>query len=282
VVIPDNIEFSDRQVLYRRGILQLPIPREIELSAQTLPGEPDSQTVSVRVKWRSNGAIGVQLFQDGVLIPTSFRPADEYTGEIASTSLFKLVVDYGDGDVLSKEAKAVFWNNVYGNSGTNHDPLAATQLGVYAVKINPVELPVGSLNSIFNEWRDLVHDQKIQAVESLELTVSEIVDYRKLTTALPLLMRFAIEIDQLVTIQSANNRFMRLEYQGDIKGFQTLSNSVKIFLDDPEMRAEVSLKMRLNFATPVLPEGTEMQSIEQTLGRNPIERGHLAVTVVYD
>ena len=280
VVIPDNIEFSDRQVLYRRGILQLPVPREIELSAQTLPGEPDSQKVPVRVKWRAIGAIGVQLFQDGILVPNSFRPADEYTGEITSTSLFKLVVDYGDGEVLSQEAKAVQWTS-YRSDGEIGDPLVATQLGVYAVKINPVELPVGSLNSIFNEWRDRVHDRKIAAVESLELTVSEIVDYRKLTTALPLLMRFPIEIDQLVTVQTGK-RFLRLEYQGEIKGFQALASSVNTFLTDPEMRAEVSLKMRLNFATQVLPEGTEMQSIEQTLGRNPIERRHLAVTVVYD
>ena len=279
VVIPDNIEFSDRQVLYRRGILQPPAPREIELSAQTLPGEKDSQRVPVRVKWRSNGAIGIQLWQDGVLIPNQFRPADEYTGEITRTSLFKLVVDYGDGEVLSKEAKAVLWTS---SSDMTSDPLVGTQIGVYAVRNNPVELPVGSLNSIFNEWRDRVHDQKIQAVESLELSVSEIVDYRRLTTALPLLMRLPIEIDQLVTIQSSNNRFMRLEYQGDIKGFQTLSNSVNTFFADPDMRAEVSLKVRVNFATPVLPAGTEMQSIEQTLGRNPIERGHLAVTVVYE
>lgn len=279
VVMPDQIEFSDRQVLYRRGILQPPAPREIELSAQTLPGEPDSQRVPVRVKWRTNGAIGIQLWQDSVLIPNQFRPADEYTGEITRTSLFKLVVDYGDGEVLSKEAKAVLWTP---SSDTMSDPLVGTQIGVYAVKNNPVELPVGSLNSIFNEWRDRVHDQKIQSVKSLELTVSEIVDYRKLTTALPLLMRLPIEIDQLVTIQSSNNRFMRLEYQGDIKGFQTLSNSVNTFLTDPDMRAEVSLKVRVNFATPVLPAGTEMQSIEQTLGRNPIERGHLAVTVVYE
>ena len=190
------------------------------------------------------------------------------------------MVDYGDGEVLSQEAKAVQWTS-YRSDGEIGNPLVATQLGVYAVKINPVELPVGSLNSIFNEWRDRVHDRKIAAVESLELTVSEIVDYRKLTTALPLLMRFPIEIDQLVTVQTGK-RFLRLEYQGEIKGFQTLASSVNTFLTDPEMRAEVSLKMRLNFATPVLPEGTEMQSIEQTLGRNPIERGHLAVTVVYD
>ena len=34
--LPETIEFSDRMILYRRGILQPPEPRVIELNAQVM------------------------------------------------------------------------------------------------------------------------------------------------------------------------------------------------------------------------------------------------------
>ncbi|WP_407899129.1 hypothetical protein [Scytonema sp. NUACC26] len=94
--LPDTIEFSDRMVLYRRGILELPKPREIELNAQIMPSTDSSKPV--RVRWKASGALAIQLYQDGNSIAGEFRPSDEYETTITKTTTFKILVDYGNGD----------------------------------------------------------------------------------------------------------------------------------------------------------------------------------------
>lgn len=69
---PDTLEFSDRMVLYRRGILQPPEPKIIELNAQLMPSTEALKPV--RLRWKAKGAVTVQLYQDGGLIPGSFAP----------------------------------------------------------------------------------------------------------------------------------------------------------------------------------------------------------------
>lgn len=80
LTLPETIEFSERMVLYRRGILQPPEPREIELSAQVMPSSGLDKTV--RVRWRAKGALAIALYQDGAVVGGEFRPSDEYEATI--------------------------------------------------------------------------------------------------------------------------------------------------------------------------------------------------------
>ncbi|GAP99684.1 ATP-binding protein [Leptolyngbya sp. NIES-2104] len=276
LVPPDIIEFSDRMVLYRRGILVPPKPREIEINAQVMPSTQPSKPV--RVRWKATGALSVRLFQEGVLIGGNFLPSDEYEGNITQTTVFRIVADYGEGDTAAAESKARVqsYSTLPGGSPSARDDGAADLFGI---KLELFDL-VGSLNSVFNDLRDRVHDDKISAIERLELSVCEVMDYRKFTTALPLLMRYPIRVDQFVTIQGGD-QFVRLEYQGNIKGFQSYASPTNTLLSTPEVRADVSLKITIEFTTPVQPEGVEMKAIEQALGRNPVNRLNLTVKVIY-
>ncbi|MDE5107306.1 MAG: hypothetical protein O4808_09675, partial [Trichodesmium sp. St17_bin3_1_1] len=81
----------------------------------------------------------------------------------------------------------------------------------------------------------------ITSNESLELTVDQVVDYRKIGTALPLLSRFNISIDQIATITiqvPPEEQFVPLEYQGKVQGFQNLKDiagTLPIFVE-PEQK----------------------------------------------
>ncbi|BAU16040.1 hypothetical protein LEP3755_66070 (plasmid) [Leptolyngbya sp. NIES-3755] len=274
LILPDIIEFSDRMVLYRRGILEPPKPREIEISAQVMPST--QSTKPVRVRWKAAGALSVKLFQDGNLIAGNFLPSDEYEGEIAQTATFRVVADYGEGETTAAESKARV--QTYSTLSTGSTSVHDTPT-LFDVKPEVIDLS-GSLNSVFNELRDRIHDDKIKSIERLELSVSEVMDYRKLTTTLPLLMRYPMRIDQFVTIQTGD-QFVRLEYQGNVKGFQSFANPTNTLLAVPDVRADVSLKITFEFAAAIEPQGVEMKAIEQALLRNPVDRLSLTTKVLY-
>ncbi|MGV0028412.1 ATP-binding protein [Phormidesmis priestleyi] len=274
LIPPDNIEFSDRMVLHRRGILEPPKPREIEINAQVMPSTQPNKPV--RVRWKASGALSVKLFQAEVLVGGNFLPSDEYEGEVTETTVFRIVADYGEGDTAAAESRARVqaYPIMGGGSASVHDSGS-----LLAVKPEVIEF-TSSLNSVFNELRDLIHDDRVSAIERLELSVSQVMDYRKLTTAFALLMRYPMRIDQLVTIQTGD-QFVRLEYQGNVKGFQSFASPTNTLLGAADVRADVSLKITFEFAAPIEPQGLEMKAIEQALGRNPVDRLHLTAKVVY-
>jgi len=270
--VPETIEFSERMELYRRGILKPPEPREIELSAQIMPGSGSEKTVQVR--WRARGALTVALYQDGGRIPGEFRPSDEYSATITRTAQFRVVADYGSGETAERETQAVLYS-----SGIAPAPNGAEQGSLFLVKPESIELD-GTPNGVFNDLGDRIHDLKIQGIQSLELAVGQAMDYRKMGTTLPLLARFPMEIEQLVTIQTGE-QFVRLEYQGPMRGFQSFLTPVNGLLNTPEVQASVSLKLIFRFEQPVAAEGSEMKAIAQALNRNPVERLNLRVAVTY-
>jgi hypothetical protein len=79
--------------------------------------------------------------------------------------------------------------------------------------------------TIFKVLIDLCGDRKVQEIESLEISVDKLLDYRKLGTAIPLLSRFSLRIDQTATIQTGDDQFVRLEYQRQVRGFQSFFNN---------------------------------------------------------
>lgn len=274
--LPDVIEYSDRMVLYRRGILEPPKPREIELNAQLMPST--EATKPVRVRWRAQGALTVSLYQDGILIRQDFRPSDEYEGTIAQTTVFRVVADYGNGETAQAETTAKVL--VYGTGGTgSNSPIVSEGTTLFDLKPEQFDLE-GSPNSVFSGLSDRVHDHKVKGITALELSVSQVMDYRKLTTALPLLTKFSIQIDQTVTMQTGD-QFVRLEYQGPMRGFQSFLAPTNALLGSSEVQANVMLKLVIKFPIPVEPEGPEIRSIAQTLGRNPVDRIGLTAQVTY-
>jgi len=138
----------------------------------------------------------------------------------------------------------------------------------------------GTPNSAFSGLYDRVLDHKVKGITSLELSISQVMDYRKITTALPLLTKFPIQIDQTVTIQTGE-QFVRLEYQGAMRGFQSFLTPTKALLDSSDVQANVMLKLVVEFASPVEPQGQEMGAIAQALSRNPVDRLNLTARVVY-
>jgi hypothetical protein len=273
LVLPDMIEFSDRMELYRRGILKPPEPREIELSAQVMPGSGADKTVQVR--WRARGALTVALYQDGDLVSAEFRPSDEYSGTIQKVAKFRVVADYGKDETAVAETQAVF----YSSGGSMPTPSSAEQGTIFAAKPEQFDLE-GSPNTVFNDLGDRVQDLKIQQISALEISVGQVIDYRKLGTALPLLARFPLEIEQIVTIQTGE-QFVRLEYQGPMRGFQSFFTPTNALLNTSEVQATVSMMLRFQFESPVAPSGPEISAIAQALGRNPVERLNLSVKVRY-
>jgi len=105
-------------------------------------------------------------------------------------------------------------------------------------------------------------------------------DYRKLGTGIGLLSRFNPQIDQTVTIQSGG-QFLRLEYQGEYKGFQGFFSTLNNLLNQPDLKADVNLKIILEFEQGIVPNGNEFNTIEQSLSRNPVERLDLGINVEY-
>ena len=276
---PESIEFSDRVELYRKGILEPPKPREVELSAQLMPSTNTAKPV--RVRWKASGALTVSLYQDGIQQTGEFRPSDEYETVIDKTTVFRLVADYGDSETATAEQRVVLTaaGGTYNVGGGGSISTAHEQLGIYEVKPEIFELQ-GTPNGVFNELSDRLHDNKVQGITALELSVEQVMDYRKLGTALPYFSRFPLQVEQRVTIQTGE-QFVRLEYQGVARGFQNALTFVNGLLNIPGTQADVSLAFKFEFSTPVSPGGTEINEIQKQLNRNPVERLNLTARVTY-
>ncbi len=274
--LPETIEFSDRMALYRRGILEPPKPREVELSAHV--NSSSEPTKPVRVRWRAQGALAVSLYQDGNPVRQDFRPSDEYESEITETTVFRVVADYGNGETVQGETTAkVLVYNPGGTSG-NH-PTVGEVSTIFDAKPGQFDLE-GTPNSVFSGLSDRIHDHRVKGIVSLELSVGQVMDYRKLTTALPLLVKFPIQIDQTVTIQTGD-QFVRLVYQGPSRGFQSFLTPTNALLGSPDVRADVMLKLVVEFPSSVEPQGQEIAAIAQALSRNPVDRVNLTARVAY-
>lgn len=274
---PEPIEFSERMVLYRRGILQPPKPKEVELSAQVMSST--EATKPVRVRWKARGALTVSLYQDERVIREDFRPSDEYEGSISQTTGFKIVADYGNGEVEQRQTQVMLTGGFsYGTGGSRRSSTVSEPKGIFQVKPEQIDLE-GTPNSVFTALSDRCSDDKVQGIQWLELSVDQVMDYRKLGTALPLLSRFPLQIDQRVMIQTGD--FTRLEYQGSVRGFQSFFSTINTLLNAPSVQADVNLKLTFEFDNAVSPGGSEINIIKQALLRNPVERLYLSARVRY-
>ncbi|MHC5855124.1 ATP-binding protein [Nostoc sp.] len=281
ITLPDSIEFSERMELYRRGILEPPKPREIELNAQVLSSTESVKPV--RIRWKASGALTIKLYQDGNLVTGEFRPSDEHETVIAKTTTFKIVADYGNGEVEERETPASILT--YG-TGTPRTPNGSEKIGddwndLSLFKAKPEEFDLeGTLDRVFNELSDRIQDNQVQGIQSLEISVGQVMDYRKLMTAFPMLIKLPLQIDQTATI-TVNEQFIRLEYQGPVKGFQSFQGAVNTLLSSLDVKADVSLKLVFEFSSPVQPNGAEISTIKGALNRNPVERLNLMAKVTY-
>lgn len=272
IALPETIEFSDRMILYRRGILQPPQPRSIELSAQLMPSSEEKKPV--RLRWRASGAIAIALYQDDIEIPGEFQPSDAYETAIDRTTSFKLVADYGNGETATQSTSVA----IASTGGRVQD--GGADFVMLPLRPEVIETE-GTPNSVFTDLSDRCTDYKVQGIQSLEVAVGHAIDYRRLTTAFPLLMaRFPLQIDQTATIQ-VEGQFVRLVYQGSAKGFQSYLTPTNALLSNPDAKADVLLKLSIEFAAPVQPDGQEVKTIAQALGRNPVDRMHLTARVTY-
>ena len=274
--LPDMIEFSDRMELYRRGILKPPEPRVIELSAQVMPSNESAKPVNLR--WRSQGALSVKLYQDGVPIAGEFLPSDSRQVQISQTTIFKIVADYGNGETAEQETRAaiVSYETPTGTgSATNgHDAPS-----IFEVKPETIDLS-GTVNAAFTGFSDRCSDYKVKAIQSIEITVDQVMDYRKITTSFPLLGKLTFEIDQKATIQM-DKQFVRFDYQGGLRGFQSFSSPINTLLSTEGVRANVSLKLTFIFDPAIAPDGNELVILQQALMRNPVDRLSLTARVSY-
>lgn len=275
--LPDVIEFSDRLEMYRRGILKPPEPRVIQLSALVLSGTDTEKRV--RVGWMAKGALTVTLYQDGVVIPETFSYRYEYDCEISQSVVFKIIADYGNGEIEEKETRVSWTKSVKDGPGgyiSTPDPITVLEIKP------PILTFEGTVNKTFTQFKDYCIEKKVQGIESLEVTVGSLMDYRKLGTSLSLLNRpqYTLAIDQLLTL-NAQGQFVRLEYQGDTRGFSTLFGSLSSLLNSPDAQAQINFKLIFTFKEIVKPDGSELNGIVQSLQRNPVERLNLSVKVVY-
>jgi hypothetical protein len=277
--LPETIEFSDRFSLYRRGILEPPAPKEVELSAQLMPSAEAAKPV--RVRWKAKGALTVSLYQNDSLVPGNFRPSDEYEATIVNNSIFRVVADYGNGETAEKATNV----NLNTQLSSVRDPsnsacvVETLQPSLWDAKPPILELD-GTINAVFAGLGDRISDYKVQGIEVLELSVNQVMDYRKLGTAIALLQRWSPQIDQTVTIQTGD-QFVRLEYQGQIRGFQSFFSTINSLLNSPDAQADVSLKITLEFKPALPANASDISSIKQTLERNPVERLNLMARVIY-
>ncbi|MDD1434119.1 DUF499 domain-containing protein [Dolichospermum sp. ST_sed6] len=280
IVPPDSIEFSEKIELYRRGILQPPKPREIELNAQVMPST--DKLKPVRLRWKASGALTIKLYQENTEVNDRvFRPSDEYETSITQTTIFKLVVDYGNEEIVEKETKAsiiTYGTGTYGTGGTS-SPSVAEPGSLFAVKPETFNAE-GTHNSVFTQLADFIKDNKAEGIELLEISVAEVMDYRKLLTAFPLLMKLPLQIDQTASI-TLGEQFIRLEYQGPYKGFNSFQNTLNTLLGSKDVKADVFLKLEFKFLSPILPEGTEISNIKSALNRNPVDRLNLMAKLTY-
>ena len=272
--LPDVIEFSDRQILYRRGILQPPVPKEIELGAEVMPKNEQGLN-TVRVGWRAKEAVKVELYQNGVLVEPSrvFRYRDEYEKPIEETTVFKLVADYGNGEVLEKEIQ------VSTKTGKMVNPPVQPEI------VKPSTLSYeGTVNGCFSQLSDYYVDQKVKGICYLEISVGSAMDYRKLGTMLAQFNRpqlFQLVIDQKVSIQS-QGQFIRFEYQGDMRGQQSFLGAIMNLLNNPNLNnPEIFLKLSFEFPEAVMLTSPAYQHIVNQLSGNPVERLSLMAKVTY-
>ena len=280
--LPETIEFSDRMVLYRRGILQPPEPKVIELNAQVMPSSETAKPV--RVRWKAKGALKTSLYHDGNPIPQEFRPSDEYETTITNTSVFKVLADYGNGETAEQQAQAIISLNGKVkelNGKYNPDDGGNGSTGTIFDYQSPIIELDGTVNKVFTGLIDLCGDRKVKEIESIEISVDKLLDYRKLGTAIALLNRFSPKIDQTATIQAGNDQFVRLEYQGQVRGFQNFFNTINGLLNSPEAQADVNLKLIVNFESGISPQSKELNDIHQALKRNPAERIFLNARLTY-
>ncbi|NET10937.1 MAG: ATP-binding protein, partial [Symploca sp. SIO2B6] len=242
---PTSLEFSERMELYRRGILQPPEPRVVELSAQVI-GSGEERKVEVR--WRAKEALKVSLYQRDVLLGDSFLPSDSYEATISETTAFKLVADYGNGEVEEQVTNAVIYAPGTGPMTPNgNEGVGSYGGGTLPLLDKPRQLEfTGSVSKAFNDLADQIRDYKVQTVTKLEVTVDQVVDYRKLGTTLPLLARYQVEVEQFVTLQTGK-QFVRLEYQGDVRGFQSFFSTLNGLLNQTETEASLMLKISFGF-----------------------------------
>ena len=279
LALPETIEFSDRPILYRRGILEPPAPKLVELSAQLMPSAEAAKPV--RVRWKAKGALTVSLYQDDVLVPGNFFPSDEYQATVVNNSIFRVVADYGNGETAQKETN-VNLNSQNSSVGEIRNPpyvVEGLQPSLWEAKPTVIELD-GTVNVVFTGLGDRLIDYKVQAIEMLELSVNRVIDYRRLGTAIALLQRWQPQIDQTATIQTGD-QFVRLEYQGQMRGFQSFFSTINNLLNSPDAQADVSLKITLEFKPALSANASDISSIKQTLDRNPVERLSLMARVVY-
>lgn len=274
--LPDTIELSDRMELYRRGILKPPEPRVIELSAQVMPSNESAKPVNLR--WRSQGALSVKLYQDGVPIAGEFLPSDSRQVQISQTTIFKILADYGNGETAEQETRAAIISyetpTGTGSATNGHDAPS-----IFEVKPETIDLS-GTVNAAFTGFSDRCTDYKVRNIQSIEITVDQVIDYRKITTALSYFSKFTFEIDQKVTIQM-DKQFVRFDYQGGLRGFEGFKNPIIALLGVEGVRANVSLKLTFSFEPAIATDGNELVILQQALMRNPVDRLSLTARVSY-
>ena len=283
--LPDTIEFSDRMELYRRGILELPKPRDIELSIQLMSSSDALKPV--RVRWKASGALTVSLYQDGIEQIGKFRPSDEYETAISKTTVFRLVADYGQGETADAEKSVSItatgsesFDKLYSQVGGGGTKSTVGEVaGIFKIKPETFEFQ-GTPNGVFSKLADELQDNRVQGITNIKLSVEQVMDYRKLGTAFSLFNRLPLQIEQKVTIQTGE-QFLRLEYQGAAAKFQSVFGFVNTLLNTPGMQADVSLTFNFEFSQPILPGGNEINLILQQLNRNPVERMNLMARVIY-
>ena len=253
--------------------MQPPEPRVIELSAQVIAGGGDKRKVEVR--WRAREALKVSLYQDGETVGDEFRPSDAYEGTISQTTRFRLVADYGDGEIAEQLTEAVLYSSL--DEPGSFD----VRDGEPSLFAKPKEFSLsGSPTKIFNDLADRIRDHQIQSIEALTIEVDQVMDYRKMGTTLPLLARYSFEVEQYVTIQTGQ-QYVRLEYQGDMRGFQSFFSTLNGLLNQSETQANLTLKIMFSFDPAIAAEGSEIKGLQQALNRNPVERMNLQARVEY-
>jgi hypothetical protein len=195
-----------------------------------------------------------------------------------------VLADYGNGETAEQETKAIVAQSgrVKDNDGT-YDPGNGDGItgSIFEHRSPLIELD-GTVNKVFNDLADLMVDRKIKEIKSLEISVDQVIDYRKLGTTIPLLSRFPVTIEQAAMLQTVDDQFVKLEYQGQVKGFQSFFGTINGLLNNPATQANVNLKLIIDFGDqPIASEGSELNTIQQALNRNPVERISLSAEVKY-
>ncbi len=271
-----NIEFSERLELYRRGILKPPEPKVIEFSVQVLPRSATEKTA--QLKWRAKGAIATALYKENELIEGNCAPNWDAEVAITATTQFRVVADYGD-EGTGEQTTIAYYPSATGGSGSFKDGGGGFGDGSLLDR-PPIFEQDGSVKRVFNDFADQVESKQIRTISRLEITVEGIQDYRRLGTAIALLARFKPQIDQNVTLTS-NGQYTKLEFQGDIRGFQAFSSPLASLFNASGVQGNAILKIRIVFDKPIPPSGGILGEIQNALSNNPVDRLRLTLEVGY-